>query len=87
MSAHPTTSHPPEGLVGADRQHPGWRVAVRDDGRGFPPGGRADEEIHVGMRVMRELAERIGATADVASTPDEGMRVVLELPPARRVAA
>ena len=48
------------------QQQPQWRFEVRDDGMGFVGGdGRADE-THVGLRIMAERAERIGATLEVA---------------------
>ncbi|MCW5635269.1 MAG: type IV pili methyl-accepting chemotaxis transducer N-terminal domain-containing protein [Rubrivivax sp.] len=60
------------------RQHPRWRIEVRDDGRGFTAGDPAADETHVGMRIMRERAAGIGADVDVASAPGEGTRVVLQ---------
>jgi len=57
-----------------------WRLEVRDDGCGFnttPPTG---DETHVGLRIMRERAERIGATIDLSSAPGAGTCVVLSLP-------
>ena len=69
------------------RQAPAWRVEVRDDGSGFEWDDRADDETHVGLRIMRERAERIGATVEVASVRGEGTRVVLQLPPPQRLAA
>jgi two-component system nitrate/nitrite sensor histidine kinase NarX len=62
-------------------QEPRWRFEVRDDGTGFDA-DRGDDETHVGLRIMRERAERIGATLEVASTPGEGTSIVLTLPPA-----
>ncbi len=38
-------------------------------------------ETHVGLRIMAERAERIGATLEILSTPGRGTSVVLELPP------
>ena len=60
-------------------QAPRWRVEVRDDGQGFDeaPG---DEQPHVGLRIMRERAARIGARVDVVSSGGQGTRVVLTLP-------
>lgn len=60
-------------------QRPRWRFRVRDDGRGFAeaPG---DEQPHVGLRIMRERAERIGARVDVRSSPGGGTCVELTLP-------
>ncbi|MBL8305055.1 MAG: type IV pili methyl-accepting chemotaxis transducer N-terminal domain-containing protein [Rubrivivax sp.] len=62
------------------QQGPAWRVAVRDDGCGFAAAGAAADETHVGLRIMRERAARIGAAVDVASRPGDGTRVVLTLP-------
>ena len=62
------------------RQTPQWRVEVRDDGRGFEAGGEGPDQTHVGLRIMRERAQRIGATVDVASVPGSGTCVVLQLP-------
>lgn len=69
------------------QQSPQWRVEVRDDGQGFATDRPADDETHVGLRIMRERARRIGATVDVASVPGEGTCVVLTLPERQRMAA
>jgi len=65
------------------RQQPHWRFEVRDDGVGFgvPAGGH--DETHVGLRIMRERAERIGGELEVHSTPGRGTSVILQLSPAR----
>ena len=63
------------------QQHPAWRLEVRDDGIGFDAGGDPRDETHVGLRIMKERAQRIGAELDVASTPGQGSSVVLTLPP------
>ncbi len=62
------------------QQAPQWRVEVRDDGCGFDPDGPAPGETHVGLRIMRERAQNIGATVEVASVPGSGTCVVLKLP-------
>ncbi|MCC7067806.1 MAG: type IV pili methyl-accepting chemotaxis transducer N-terminal domain-containing protein [Burkholderiales bacterium] len=62
------------------QQQPQWRFEVRDDGRGFEVAGDARDETHVGLRIMAERAERIGATLDVFSTPGRGSSIVLTLP-------
>lgn len=62
------------------QQSPQWRVEVRDDGRGFEPGGAGPDETHVGLRIMRERAQHIGATVEVESVPGSGTCVVLKLP-------
>jgi len=65
-------------------QQPQWRFEVRDDGVGFAAEHPAGNETHVGLRIMAERAERIGATLDVLSTSGRGTSVVLTLPlPAR----
>jgi two-component system nitrate/nitrite sensor histidine kinase NarX len=68
-------------------QAPHWRFEVRDDGCGFapPPQGHADG--HVGLRIMAERAERIGATLEVVAALGRGTRVVLDLAPAAPAAA
>ena len=59
---------------------PVWCVQVRDDGCGFAPDGDAADETHVGLRIMRERAQAIGAAVEVRSQPGAGTRVVLTLP-------
>jgi two-component system nitrate/nitrite sensor histidine kinase NarX len=61
------------------QQQPRWRFEVRDDGIGFAADDPARSETHVGLRIMAERAERIGATLEVISTPGHGSSVVLEL--------
>jgi len=57
-----------------------WTVEVRDDGRGFDPATDAPDDTHVGLRIMRERAERIGAHVVVDSVPGAGTCVQLTLP-------
>ena len=54
------------------QQAPQWRVEVRDDGRGFAPGAAEADQTHVGLRIMRERAQRIGASVEVVSVPGSG---------------
>lgn len=61
------------------QRHPSWRFEVNDNGCGFDQETRASDETHVGLRIMRERAERIGATLQVNSEPVGGTRVVLAL--------
>jgi two-component system nitrate/nitrite sensor histidine kinase NarX len=68
------------------QQVPQWRVEVRDDGCGFEA-LTAPDETHVGLRIMRERAHRIGATVEVDSVPGSGTCVVLTLPERQRMAA
>jgi len=69
------------------QQAPQWRVEVRDDGCGFDADGVAPDQTHVGLRIMRERAQRIGATVDVSSVPGSGTCVVLTLPERQKIAA
>ena len=62
------------------QQAPQWRVEVRDDGCGFETGGTGPDETHVGLRIMKERAQHIGATVEVDSVPGSGTCVVLKLP-------
>jgi two-component system, NarL family, nitrate/nitrite sensor histidine kinase NarX len=76
--------HAGAGNVWLDVQkQPQWRLEVRDDGRGFSRHGGRQDETHVGLRIMAERAERLGAQLDVFSTPGRGSSVVLTLPPAK----
>jgi two-component system nitrate/nitrite sensor histidine kinase NarX len=59
---------------------PGWRFEVEDDGQGFDPAADAGEG-HVGLRIMRERASRIGAEVQWHSAPGQGTRVVLNVEP------
>jgi two-component system nitrate/nitrite sensor histidine kinase NarX len=63
------------------REAPCWSFEVRDDGVGFDSGG-AQDETHVGLRIMAERAAKIGARLGVASKPGGGTTVSLELPAA-----
>jgi two-component system, NarL family, nitrate/nitrite sensor histidine kinase NarX len=61
------------------QQQPQWRFEVRDDGQGFAQTQDQLDETHVGLRIMAERAERIGAKLDVLSTVDRGTSVILTL--------
>lgn len=75
----------------AVQRAPQWRFEVRDDGRGFDPAGGAPDETHVGLRIMRERAARIGAQVAIEAEPGAGTCVVLTVPssaaPPERAAA
>jgi two-component system, NarL family, nitrate/nitrite sensor histidine kinase NarX len=58
---------------------PRWRFEVRDNGQGFAPRAASASDTHVGLHIMRERAERIGAQVHVDSVPGEGTAVLLEL--------
>jgi PAS domain S-box-containing protein len=54
------------------------RLEVRDDGIGFDP--EAAFPGHLGLRSMRERAERLGARWVVESAPRQGTRLQVEIP-------
>jgi two-component system nitrate/nitrite sensor histidine kinase NarX len=58
---------------------PQWVFRVRDNGQGFDPDSRTLDETHVGLQIMRERAERIGARIEVNSRPGQGTDVRIEL--------
>jgi two-component system nitrate/nitrite sensor histidine kinase NarX len=60
-------------------QVPQWRFEVIDDGCGFDPGA-VTAENHVGLRIMRERAVRIGASVEVHSRPGGGTHVAITVP-------
>jgi len=60
-------------------QAPEWRFEIVDDGCGFDAADGADDS-HVGLRIMRERADRIGAEVRVESAPGRGTRVVIGVP-------
>ncbi len=68
------------------QKQPQWRLEVRDDGVGFAGQEARQDETHVGLRIMAERAERLGAHFEVLSTPGRGTSVVLSLPNAGRPA-
>ncbi len=73
--------HARAGQVSLDvEQHPAWRFEVRDDGVGFQRDDEVDE-THVGLRIMKERAQRMGAELDIVSKPGSGTTIVLTLPP------
>jgi len=69
------------------QQQPQWRFEIRDNGSGFVNEAGAHDETHVGLRIMAERAERIGASLEVVSAPGRGTSVILTLPPRPLLAA
>ena len=60
------------------QQQPAWRFEVRDNGVGFDM-GHGQDETHVGLRIMAERAQRIGAALEVHSRAGHGTSVILTL--------
>ncbi len=54
------------------------RISIADNGRGFQP--ELDEARGFGLRSMRERATAIGGQFSVASRPQDGTSVVVDLP-------
>lgn len=63
------------------RQQPNWQFEVSDDGTGFDHVHARFDATHVGMTIMRERAQRIGATLQVSRRAGGGTQVWLSLPP------
>lgn len=53
-------------------------LEVRDNGRGFDPAGPFPG--HLGLRSMRERAERVGGTLSIESVPGQGTYVRARVP-------
>jgi two-component system, NarL family, nitrate/nitrite sensor histidine kinase NarX len=76
-----------EVVVEVMRDH-GYVFCVRDNGRGFDTATLAERaDTHVGLRIMRERAHRIGGRLEIRSRPGAGTEVTLALPIAREQAA
>ena len=52
---------------------------MRDDGVGFSEGSQRSE-LQVGLKIMRERADQIGATVAVDSALGQGTTVTLRVP-------
>jgi two-component system nitrate/nitrite sensor histidine kinase NarX len=61
------------------QQQPVWRFEVRDNGVGFAVNHETLDETHVGLRIMTERAQLIGAALDVVSSPKNGSTIMLAL--------
>ena len=58
-----------------------FRLVVEDDGEGFDPADLGhDNEVHVGLNIMRERAARLGARLAIEARPSQGTRIELLLP-------
>ncbi|MHA7600996.1 type IV pili methyl-accepting chemotaxis transducer N-terminal domain-containing protein [Alicycliphilus sp. T452] len=63
------------------QRHPCWRFEVQDDGAGFDPEAVPPDSLHVGLGIMRERAQRIGARLRLESRAGGGGTcVTVELP-------
>ncbi|HSG23734.1 MAG TPA: type IV pili methyl-accepting chemotaxis transducer N-terminal domain-containing protein [Azonexus sp.] len=74
--------------VTVSRNFGGIDIAVEDDGIGFDPVNEPNvlSERHVGLKIMRERAHRVGGECQITSKIGEGTHVTLTLPKANREA-
>ena len=75
--------------VVAKRESGRIKIDIEDDGVGFDPENCPNclSDRHVGLKIMRERAHRIGGECRVASKPGAGSRVTLTLPRENKEAA
>lgn len=64
---------------------PHWQIEIRDDGCGFDAEAGAPDDSHVGLRIMKERAARVGAAVQLESRPGAGTRVRISLPESEAV--
>jgi two-component system nitrate/nitrite sensor histidine kinase NarX len=62
------------------QESPQWVFKVIDDGMGFPVASDPVDSTHVGMSIMRERANKIGAQLDITSHSLGGTSISLALP-------
>jgi two-component system nitrate/nitrite sensor histidine kinase NarX len=60
-------------------QQPAWAFEVCDDGIGFVADHGPIDDTHVGLQIMAERAQRMGAVLQVQSSPGKGCSVRLSL--------
>lgn len=65
--------------IGVERGAEKMVITVRDNGIGFDPSGVSGSGGHVGLKIMKERASRVGARCMVDSQPGRGTTVTLEL--------
>jgi len=61
-------------------QIPRWSFEIRDNGRGIQLPDAGSEQTHVGLQIMRERAQRIGAQLQISRPAEGGTLVRLLLP-------
>jgi signal transduction histidine kinase len=79
VGAHAAATHVD---LAVRRDNGAVRLRVRDDGRGFDDGTLSSRraEGHMGLAMLRDLAESAGGTLEVTSAPGSGTTVVHEVP-------
>lgn len=58
---------------------PQWVFTVRDNGKGFDAQSSREEDTRVGLHIMQERAQRIGAQVTIESVPGTGTEVRIAL--------
>ncbi len=66
--------------VALDRHGDGWRLAVRDGGRGLPEGMVPAWQGSLGMTLLHSLAAELGGTLRFQTNPGRGTVACLEFP-------
>ena len=71
----------PSAVIRIDQADSAWRITIEDGGRGFDPHSVHAEGSHfLGLQIMRDRAESIGAGLDIEARPGEGTRLTLKVP-------
>jgi signal transduction histidine kinase len=65
--------------VSVSRSNGSVVLAVRDDGRGFDPAARADDNPSLGLRLLEDLVEEHQGRLEVRSDAGRGTLVTVEL--------
>jgi signal transduction histidine kinase len=80
---HNTVKHAHAEDVGLllKQEHEGLLLEVRDDGIGFDPSRTFPG--HLGLKSMRERAERLGGALEIESRPENGTRILVRIPTKR----
>jgi signal transduction histidine kinase len=58
-------------------------ISITDEGRGFDPANalsRSQNREHFGLHGIRERALAMGGSCEILSKPNEGTRILIELP-------
>lgn len=65
--------------IGVERSAERTVITVRDNGKGFDPASISASGGHIGLKIMKERASRVGAKCTVDSRPGQGTTVTLAL--------
>jgi two-component system nitrate/nitrite sensor histidine kinase NarX len=65
--------------LGLDGNNQYW-LCIEDDGIGISPKRVPDKDMHFGLSIMRERAQRLNGNVSVEKLPERGTRVLLTFP-------